>query len=147
MTLSKSLDIIGTYAVVASYILMTGGLLMFAIASANPDLAADAIILILSGILVVGGILLRLLGAFLWGPGSKRSREEDTVIEIASMRKSVTISELETETGYHPERIEEILRDALMNQKLTGYLENERFVRDTSVSPWEPNMAWVDDDD
>ncbi|MFW9945155.1 MAG: hypothetical protein ACFFB7_09170 [Candidatus Sifarchaeia archaeon] len=144
---SKSPDIIGTYAVVASYILMIVGMVMFVNASTNPYLAGDIVILFLSGMLAVGGIVLRVVGAFLWGPGSKSHREEDTVLEIVTMRQSVTISDLETETGYAGERIEEILRDALVNQKLTGYLENERFVRDTSVSPWQPEMAWVDDEE
>ena len=120
---------------------------MFGIVYANPYLAGDVIILFLSGILAVGGILLRVLGGFLWGPGSKSFREEDTVLEIVAMRQTVTISDLKMETGYPRERIEEILRDALMNQKLTGYLEDGRFVRDTSVSPWQPDMAWVDDEE
>jgi hypothetical protein len=147
MTSSKSPDIFGTYAVVASYILMTGGIAMFAIVSANPYMAGDVIFMFLSGILAVGGIVLRVMGAFLWGPGSKSYREEDTVLEIVAMRQSVSISDLELETGYLGERIEEILRDALMNQKLTGYVEDGRFVRDTSVSPWQPDMAWVDDEE
>ncbi|MHA2432134.1 MAG: hypothetical protein ACXADO_02770 [Candidatus Thorarchaeota archaeon] len=147
MSSSKSPDNLGTYAVVSSYILMIGGIVMFVIGTVDPYLAGNVIILFLSGILAVGGILLRVLGAFLWGPGSKSFREEYTVLEIVAMRQSVTISELQTETGYPIERIEEILRDALMNQKLTGYLENDKFVRDTSVSPWQPDMAWVDDDD
>jgi hypothetical protein len=146
MSLSKSPDFLGTYAVVASYILMIGGM-MILIGTTDRHLAGNTLILFLSGILLVGGILLRVLGTFLWGPGSRRYREEHNVLEIVAMRQSVTVSELQTETGYPIERIEGILRAALMNQKLTGYLENDKFVRDTSVSPWLPDMAWVDDED
>lgn len=147
MSSSKSPDLLGTYAVVTSYVLMIGGMGMFVIGTVDPYLAGSVIILFLSGILAVGGVLLRVLGAFLWGPGSRSFREEHTVLEIVAMRESVTTSELQTETGYHIDRIEEILRDALMNQKLTGFLENDRFVRDTSVSPWLHDMAWVDDEE
>ena len=147
MSSSKSPDTLGTYAVVASYILMILGMLMMIIWTTDPYLAGNALILSLSGILLVGGTLLRVLGTYLWGPGSRSYREEHTVLEIVAMRQSVTISELQTETGYPIERIEGILRDALMTQKLTGYLENDKFVRDTSVSPWRPDMAWVNDDD
>jgi hypothetical protein len=148
MSLSKSPDVLGTYAVVASYILMIGGMMMMVLfGTTDSHLTGNILILSLSGILLVGGLLLRVLGAFLWGPGSRRYREEHNVLEIVTMRHRVTISELQTETGYPIERIEQILRDALMNQKLTGYLENDRFVRDTSVSPWLPDMAWVDDED
>ena len=148
MSLSKSPDTLGTYAVVGSYILMIGGMWMMVLfGTTDPQLTGNILILSLSGILLVGGILLRVLGAFLWGPGSRRYREEHNVLEIVTMRHRVTFSELQTETGYPIERIERILRDALMNQKLIGYLENDKFVRDTSVSPWLPDMAWVDDED
>jgi hypothetical protein len=148
MSLSKSPDILGTYAVFVSYILMVGGMMMMVLfGTTDSHLTGNMLILSLSGILLVGGILLRVLGAFLWGPGSRRYREEHNVLEIVTRRPRVTISELQTETGYPIERIERILRDALMNQKLTGYLESDKFVRDTSVSPWLPDMAWVDDED
>ncbi|MFQ5833133.1 MAG: hypothetical protein ACE5H4_10550 [Candidatus Thorarchaeota archaeon] len=97
MSLSKSPDILGTYAVVASYILMIGGM-MILFGTTDPYLTGNILILSLSGILLLGGMLLRVLGAFLWGPGSRRYREEHNVLEIVAMRQSVTISELQTET-------------------------------------------------
>ncbi|MFX0046222.1 MAG: hypothetical protein ACFE8Z_10275 [Candidatus Hermodarchaeota archaeon] len=146
MSSSKSPDVLGTYAVVLSYVLMVGGMMLL-IGTTSPFLAGNIAIFFLSGLLLAGGVLLRVVGAFLWGPGSRSYREEYTLLEIVAMRQSVTLSELQRETGYGRERIEEILRDALMNQKLVGYLENEEFVRDTSVSPWQPEMAWVDDEE
>lgn len=145
MSSSKSPDILGTYTVVISYVLMVGGM-MILVGTTGPFLEGSVTIVFLSGILLVGGVILRIVGAFLWGPGSRRYREEHAVLEIVAMRQSVTLSELQTETGYGTERIQEILRDALMNQKLVGFLDNEEFVRDTSVSPWRPEMAWVDDE-
>ncbi len=147
MSLRKSPDLLGTYAVITSYVLMVAGMMILAIGTANSYLAGNSTVLFLSGVLLLGGILLRVLGAFLWGPGSRGFREECVVLEIAAMRESVTTSEIQVETSYPIERIEEILRDALISQKLTGFLENERFVRDTSVSPWLSDMAWVDDED
>jgi hypothetical protein len=108
MSLSKSPDVLGTYAVVASYILMIGGMMMMVLfGTTDSHLTGNILILSLSGILLVGGLLLRVLGAFLWGPGSRRYREEHNVLEIVTMRHRVTISELQTETGYPIERIEQ----------------------------------------
>jgi hypothetical protein len=63
------------------------------------------------------------------------------------MRKKVTITELQRETNLPRETIERILSEALLNQRLSGYLQDEEFVRDVSVSPWKADMTWVNGDD
>ena len=112
-----------------------------------PHMKEDVLFTSISLILLVTGGLLLVVGLFLMGPGSKNARKENSVLEIASMRKKVTITELQSETNLPRETIERILRDALLNQRLSGYLQDEEFVRDVSVSPWKANMAWVNDDD
>ena len=112
-----------------------------------PHMQEDVLFTSISLILLVTGFPLLVVGVFLMGPGSKRVREENSVLEIVAMRKKVTITELQRETNLPRETIERILSDALLNQRLSGYLENEEFVRDVSVSPWNADMAWVNNDD
>ena len=112
-----------------------------------PHMQEDVLFTSISLILLVTGFPLLVVGVFLMGPGSKRVREENSVLEIVAMRKKVTITELQRETNLPRETIERILSDALLNQRLSGYLEDEEFVRDVSVSPWNADMAWVNNDD
>ena len=112
-----------------------------------PHMQEDVLFTSISLILLVTGFPLLVVGVFLMGPGSKRVREENSVLEIVAMRKKITITELQRETNLPRETIERILSDALLNQRLSGYLEDEEFVRDVSVSPWKADMAWVNNDD
>jgi len=139
---------IGTWVViVAINLLAIAGVMILGWTTTYPHMQDDVLFTSTSWILLATGSFLLVVGVFLGGLGSKSVSKEYTVIEIAAMRKKVTITELQRETNLPRETIERILRDALMNQKLTGYLENDKFVRDTSVSPWRPDLAWVNDDD
>jgi hypothetical protein len=134
-------------AIIALNLQALGSLMIFGWTTAYPEMQDDVLFTSTSLILLVTGSVLLVVGLFLMGPGSKSVRNEDSVLEIAAMRKKVTITELEEETNLPRETIERILRDALLNQRLSGYLENEEFVRDVSISPWKADMAWVNDDD
>ena len=148
MSPGRSLDEIGTWVVIAAInLLAIGALMIFGWTTAYPHMQDDVLFTSISLILFVTGGLLLVVGLFLMGPGSKGIREENSVLEIAAMRKKVTIAELQRETSLPRETIERILRDALLNQRLSGYLGDEEFVRDVSVSPWKADMAWVNDDD
>ena len=148
MSPGRSLDEIGTWIVIAAINLQAfGGLMIFGWTTAYPQMQDDVLFTSISLILFVTGGLLLVVGVYLMGPGSKSVRNESSVLEIAAMRKKVTIAELQRETSLPRETIERILRDALLNQWLSGYLKDEEFVRDVSVSPWKADMAWVNDDD
>jgi hypothetical protein len=148
MSPGRSRADIGMWVVIAAINLQAfASLMIFGWTTASPRMQDDVLFTSISLILFVTGGLLLFVGVFLMGPGSKSVRKESDVLEIATMRKKVTIAELQRETNLPRETIERILRDALLNQRLSGYLEDEEFVRDVSVSPWKADMAWVNDDD
>ena len=139
---------IGVWVVIAALNLQAfAGVMIFSWTTTYPHMQDDVLFTSASWILLVIGSFLLVVGVFLLGPGSTSVRKENSVLEIAAMRKKVTITELQRETDLPRETIEEILRDALLNQWLSGYLDDEEFVRDISVSPWKADMAWVNDDD
>lgn len=147
MSLGKSRGEIGKWVVIAAINLLSfAGLMILGWTTTYPHMQDDILFRSTSLILLVTGSFLLVVGVFL-GIGSENVSEEYTVVEIAAMRKKVTITELQRETNLPRETIEEILRDALLNQWLSGYLDDEEFVRDVSVSPWKADMAWVNDDD
>ena len=148
MSPGRSLDEIGTWVVIAAINLQAfAGIMILGWTTTYPQMQDDVLFTSTSLILLVTGGLLLVVGLFLMGPSSKGVREEYNVLEIATMRKKVTIAELQRETNLPRETIERILRDALLNQRLSGYLGDEEFVRDVSVSPWKADMAWVNNDD
>ncbi len=147
MSLGRSRGEIGKWVVIAAINLISfAGLMIFGWTTMYPHMQDDIFFTSTSLILLVTGLFLLVVGVFL-GLGSESVSKEYTVVEIAAMRKKVTITELQRETNLPRETIKEILRDALLNQWLSGYLTDEEFVRDVSVSPWKADMAWVNDDD
>ena len=139
---------IGTWVVIAAINLQAfAGVMILGWTTTYPEMRDDVLFTSTSLILLVTGSLLLVVGLLLLGLGSKSVSKEYIVLEIAAMRKKVTIAELQRETNLPRETIERILRDALLNQWLSGYLEDEEFVRDVSVSPWKADMAWVNDND
>ncbi len=148
MSPGRSRGEIGVWVVIAAInLLAIAGVMIFGWTTTYPHMQDDILFTSTSLILLVTGLFLLVVGVFLWGPDSETVRKESSVLEIASMRKKVTITELQRETDLPRETIEEILRDALLNQWLSGYLDDEEFVRDISVSQWKADMAWVNDDD
>ncbi len=148
MSPGRSRAEIGTWVVIVAINLQAiAGVMILGWTTTYPHMQDDVLFTSTSWILLATGSFLLVVGVFLGGLGSKSVSKEYTVIEIAAMRKKVTITELQRETNLPRETIERILRDALLNQWLSGYLEDEEFVRDVSVSPWKADMAWVNDDD
>ena len=148
MSPERSRAKIGTWALITAINLEAfAGVMIFGWAVTYPDMRDDVVFTSTSLILLVTGLFLFVVAVFLSGPGSESVGKEYNVLEIAAMRKKVTITELQRETNLPRETIERILRDALLNQWLSGYLEDEEFVRDVSVSPWKSDMAWVNDND
>ncbi len=148
MSPGRSRAEIGTWVVIVAINLQAiAGVMILGWTTTYPHMQDDVLFTSTSWILLATGSFLLVVGVFLGGLGSKSVSKEYTVIEIAAMRKKVTITELQRETNLPRETIEEILRDALLNQWLSGYLTDEEFVRDVSVSPWKADMAWVNDDD
>ncbi len=148
MSPERSLYKIGMWAVMVAINLQAlAGMMIIAWTTTEPHMQDDVLFVSISWILLGTGWFLLVIGVFLLGPGAKSGREEYNVLEIVDMRKKVTITELQRETNLPRETIERILRDALLNQRLSGYLEEEEFVRDVSVRPWKADMAWVNNDD
>lgn len=148
MAPGKSRVKIGTWVVIAAINLQAfAGIMILGWTTTYPEMRDDVLFTSTSLILLVTGLFLLVVGLFLSGLGLDSVSTEDSVVEIATMRKKVTITELQRETNLPRETIERILRDALLNQWLSGYLDEEEFVRDVSVSPWKADMAWVNDDD
>ena len=142
MSPGRSRDRIGIWVVITAYnMLAFAELMILAWTTTYPYMQDDVLFTSFSWILLVTGLFLLVVGLFLLGLGSKSVSEEYSVLEIAAMRKKVTIAELQRETNLPREAIERILRDALLNQRLSGYLEDDEFVRDVSVSPWKSDMA------
>jgi hypothetical protein len=147
MSSGRSTEEIGMWTVIAAINLQALAGVMILGWTTYPHMQEDVLFTSISLILLVTGGLLLVAGLFQMGPGSKSARKENSVLEIASMRKKVTITELQRETNLPRETIERILSEALLNQKLSGYLQDEEFVRDVSVSPWKADMTWVNGDD
>jgi len=95
----------------------------------------DPIFEIISAVTLYGGILLVILGTALV-PGVRRTNAmTKSIIEIAAVRKEVTISEISQETGLDREYVRETLTKYLMSGLLFGYIEGDLFVRDTAGRP------------
>ncbi|MCK5239226.1 MAG: hypothetical protein KAR33_06745 [Candidatus Thorarchaeota archaeon] len=142
MSPGRSPDEIGKWVVITAYnMLAFAELMIVGWTTTYPHMQDDVLFTSFSWILLFTGLFLLVVGVFLLGLGSKSVSEEYSVLEIAAMRKKVTIAELQRETNLPREAIERILRDALLNQRLSGYLEDDEFVRDVSVSPWKSDMA------
>jgi len=97
--------------------------------------AIDPIFETISWVSLYGGILLIIIGLGLV-PGVRRETiKTKSIIEIAAVRKEVSISELSQETGLDREYVREVLTKYLMSGFLFGYIEDDLFVRDTAGRP------------
>jgi len=95
----------------------------------------DLILQIITSALLYGGILLVILGLALY-PGVRRNSEmARSIIEIAAVRKEVSISDISYETGLDKEYVRKILTQYLVGGLLFGYIEGDLFVRDTGGRP------------
>lgn len=95
----------------------------------------DPIIETITWVSLYGGILLLIIGLAMI-PGVRRETiKTKSIIEIAAVRKEVTISEISQETGLDREYVREVLTKYLMSGFLFGYIEDDLFVRDTAGRP------------
>ncbi|MBN2228199.1 MAG: hypothetical protein JW779_01325 [Candidatus Thorarchaeota archaeon] len=81
------------------------------------------------------GIVLVIVGVVLIPSARNEARTRRKILEIAAVRKEVTISEISAETGIDSEYIRNLITTLLINGMLFGYLEGDLFVRDTSARP------------
>lgn len=89
----------------------------------------------IASVALYGGILLLLVGFSLY-PGVRRSSAMTrSILEIAAVRKEVTIHAISQETGLDSEYVRKILTQYLMSGILFGYIEDDLFVRDTGGRP------------
>ena len=94
----------------------------------------DPIFEILSSVLFFGGILLLIIGILLYPSIRRNTAIIRSILEIAAVRKEVTISEISQETGLDREFVRKIITQYLVSGFLFGYLEDDLFVRDTAGS-------------
>ncbi|MBY8999154.1 MAG: hypothetical protein KGD60_15680, partial [Candidatus Thorarchaeota archaeon] len=114
MSPGRSTEETGMWTVIAAINLQALAGAMILGWTTYPHMQEDVLFTSISLILLVTGFPLLVVGVFLMGPGSKRVREENSVLEIVAMRKKVTITELQRETNLPRETIERILSDALL---------------------------------
>lgn len=87
----------------------------------------------ISWVTLYGGILLLIIGIVLVPGVIRETKKTKSIIEIVSVRKEITISEISSETGLDREYIQEVVAKRLIIGSLHGYLEDDLFVRDTGA--------------
>ena len=95
-----------------------------------PDI--DPIFEIFSSLTLWGGVLLFFIGIGLIPSARKEAKKTRSIIEIAAVRKEVTITEISQETGLDSEYVRKVLTQYLISGFLFGYIEGDLFVRDTA---------------
>ncbi len=83
-------------------------------------------------LLIIVGLVLFFVGVVKAPSARRESAKWKSIVEIAAVRKEVSISDLSYETGLDKEYIMKVLTQCLMNGFLYGYIEDELFVRDTA---------------
>lgn len=82
--------------------------------------------------MIAFGFLLFFVGVAKVPSARRESAKWKSIVEIAAVRKEVSISDLSYETGLDRKYIMKVLTQCLMNGNLYGYIEDELFVRDTA---------------
>jgi len=98
----------------------------------------DSIFEIFSSLTLWGGVLLVFIGIGFIPSARRDAKIARSVIEIAAVRKEVTITEISQETGLDYEYVRKILTQYLVSGYLFGYIEGDLFVRDTAGRPRYP---------
>ncbi|MGY5853834.1 MAG: hypothetical protein RTU92_09730 [Candidatus Thorarchaeota archaeon] len=62
------------------------------------------------------------------------AKEEKSVLNIAMVRREVSIGELSDETGLAHDKVKEILEWGIRTKRVSGYIENEAFHRDVQFA-------------
>ena len=79
-----------------------------------------------------GGFILFFVGVALIPSARNETNKARKIIEIAAVRKEVSISDISYETGFDKEYVRKILTQYLVGGLLFGYIEGDLFVRDTA---------------
>lgn len=83
------------------------------------------------------GVAMIIIGIILGIASEPTRRRENmkiqSVVNIVSVRRQVSISDISAETGLDREYIQEVISNRLISGSLHGYLENDIFVRDVSA--------------
>ena len=96
---------------------------------------SEPFFLLVGNSLLLLALVMAVAGVALY-PGARReSRRARSILEIAAVRKEVTISDISSETGLDREYVRKIIINMLISHVLFGYLEDDLFVRDTSGRP------------
>ncbi|TFG31541.1 hypothetical protein EU528_05945 [Candidatus Thorarchaeota archaeon] len=95
----------------------------------------DPVFEIISNIILYGGILLLIIGFARIPSTMQEANKIRSIIEIAAVRKEVSISDISYETGLESEYVRKVLTQYLMSGFLFGYIEGDLFVRDTAGRP------------
>ena len=86
-------------------------------------------------LLIVIGVILFFVGVAKVPSARREQKNWQKILEIAAVRKEVSISDLSYETNLDSEYIRKVLTQCLMSGFLFGYIEDDIFVRDTAGRP------------
>ena len=107
-------------------------LIFFGFIASLTTFPGDVFFPLVSQIMFYAGILMILVGVGLVPGARTEMNKRRKVVEIVSVRKQVTISEISQETGLDREYILDLLTKLLVAHFIFGYIEDDLFVRDTS---------------
>ena len=102
-------------------------------------------------LLIAVGFILFIIGAVKAPNARRETAKWQSIIEIAAVRKEVSISDISYETRLDNEYVRNVLTQCLVGGYLFGYIENDLFVRDTSGRRYStfrksPDVFSIDDE-
>jgi len=86
-------------------------------------------------LILIVGILLSIIGLMRIPSSTRYYNQYKSVVDIATVRKEVTFSEISEETGLDVEFVQEVIKKSLISGRLFGYIEGDLFVRDVGARP------------
>jgi len=104
---------------------LIAGRLLSLFESGNPP---DSSVAMIAEFMLIGGAIAAIIGAILLIIGIPETKRNRSILEIAVVRKEVTISDISAQTGIDLEYIRNTISDLIMTGFLTGFLEDDRFV-------------------
>jgi hypothetical protein len=80
--------------------------------------------------LLIGTVMV-FIGIAYYPSGKRELKQIKSIVEIVTVRKQVSISDISEETGLDPEYIQKVITKRLISGSLSGYLEDDLFVCDS----------------
>jgi len=116
---------VGVFLIIPGMMVLIAGRLLSLLESGNPP---DSPVAIIAEFMLIGGAIAAIIGAILLVIGIPETKRNQSILEIAVVRKEVTISDISAQTGIDVEYIRKTITDLIMTGFLNGFLEDDRFV-------------------